>query len=285
MQVKALWNGDYEGMMKIAGELSGEDLKARLEKRETKLNMSAVFHVVLGARAASNPDMLFQICMPVTKVKKNHRKILQKLIELGANVNVKDLAGSSPLCLSSDLDIAKILLEAGADPDSRNRMGQLPLFMSIARQELDMVGLLLQYGADPDLKTSGITGSQSGNQSSRGLAATLGTKLNMQGCKRIANQSKESKTVKVETESELEGKVCGTSGCKSPAALRCPQCKKLGIQGSFFCSQACFNSSSLQPRSPFQICRDQCQVLRLGSVSFPGLPKVISCCEKEVGSE
>ena len=229
-------------MMKIVGELSGEDLKARLEKRETKLNMSAIFHVVLGDRAASNFDPLFQLCMP-KNFNKNHKKILHKLIELGANVNVKDLAGSSPLCLSSDLDIARTLLEAGADPNSRNRMGQMPLFMSIARQELDMVGLLLQYGADPDLKTSGITGSQSGNQSSRGLAATMGTKLNIQGSKRIPKQTKESKEVKVETESELEGKVCGTSGCKSPAALRCPQCKNLGIQGSFFCSQACFNSS------------------------------------------
>ena len=247
VQVKALWNGDYEGMMKILGKLSAEDLKARLEKRETKLNMSAVFHVVLGARAASNPDLLFQICMPITKVRKNHKKMLQKLIELGANVNVKNLAGSSPLCLSSDLDIARFLLEAGADPNSRNRMGQLPLFMSIARQELDMVGLLLQYGADPDLKTSGIQGSQSGNQSSRELAATMGprvmNKLNPQGNSKRAKQSKETKEVKEKLDSELEGKVCETSGCKNPAALRCPQCKKLGIQGSLFCSQACFNSS------------------------------------------
>ncbi|KAG7165432.1 Methionine aminopeptidase 1-like 2 [Homarus americanus] len=31
--------------------------------------------------------------------------------------------------------------------------------------------------------------------------------------------------------------VCETSGCNSEAKLQCPTCIKLGIQGSFFCSQ------------------------------------------------
>ena len=129
--VKALWNGDYEDTMKMVGELSGEDLKARLEKRETKLNISALFHVVLGSNATINTNLLFQFLMPKTEFKKNHFKILKALIELGANVNVKDIFGMSPLFLASDLDIARSLLEAGADPNSRNRIGQLPLFMSI----------------------------------------------------------------------------------------------------------------------------------------------------------
>ena len=236
--VKALWSGDYEGTMKILGKLSGEDLKARLEKRETKLNMSAIFHVVLGIKAASNPDLLFQLCMPKIKFKKNHKQILQTLIELGANVNVKDISGSSPLFLASDIETARTLLEAGADPDSRNRIGQVPLFMSIARQELDMASLLLQYGADPDLKTSGIQGRQTGNLSSRELAAMQAFKD-----KRMGKQSKASKDLEERLEGGLEGKVCRTSGCKSPVALRCPKCKILGIQGSFFCSQACFNNS------------------------------------------
>ncbi|XP_042228483.1 methionine aminopeptidase 1-like isoform X1 [Homarus americanus] len=37
--------------------------------------------------------------------------------------------------------------------------------------------------------------------------------------------------------------VCETSGCNSEAKLQCPTCIKLGIQGSFFCSQSCFKGS------------------------------------------
>lgn len=38
-------------------------------------------------------------------------------------------------------------------------------------------------------------------------------------------------------------KFCETSGCKNEAKLQCPTCIKLGIQGSFFCSQDCFKSN------------------------------------------
>ena len=41
----------------------------------------------------------------------------------------------------------------------------------------------------------------------------------------------------------MEGKSCETPGCDQPAKLQCPTCIKLGIQGSFFCSQECFKSN------------------------------------------
>ncbi|XP_065191224.1 methionine aminopeptidase 1-like [Sycon ciliatum] len=37
--------------------------------------------------------------------------------------------------------------------------------------------------------------------------------------------------------------ICETVGCGKPSKLRCPTCVKLGIPGSFFCSQDCFKSS------------------------------------------
>lgn len=33
-------------------------------------------------------------------------------------------------------------------------------------------------------------------------------------------------------------KICETPGCGTEAKLQCPTCIKLGISGSFFCSQA-----------------------------------------------
>ncbi|KAI9312688.1 hypothetical protein BX666DRAFT_812579 [Dichotomocladium elegans] len=40
-----------------------------------------------------------------------------------------------------------------------------------------------------------------------------------------------------------EGKICQTPDCGKPAKLQCPTCLKLGIDGSFFCSQECFKKS------------------------------------------
>ncbi|KRT83730.1 Peptidase, partial [Oryctes borbonicus] len=36
---------------------------------------------------------------------------------------------------------------------------------------------------------------------------------------------------------------CESTGCNAPAKLQCPTCIKLGIQGSFFCTQECFKSN------------------------------------------
>lgn len=38
----------------------------------------------------------------------------------------------------------------------------------------------------------------------------------------------------------LNGRFCETPGCERTARLQCPTCIKLGIEGSFFCSQDCF---------------------------------------------
>lgn len=41
----------------------------------------------------------------------------------------------------------------------------------------------------------------------------------------------------------IASKVCDTPGCGEAAKLQCPTCIKLGIPGSFFCSQKCFKGS------------------------------------------
>ncbi|XP_019909779.1 methionine aminopeptidase 1 isoform X1 [Esox lucius] len=41
----------------------------------------------------------------------------------------------------------------------------------------------------------------------------------------------------------IEARECETEGCSIEAKLQCPTCIKLGIQGSYFCSQECFKGS------------------------------------------
>jgi len=47
-------------------------------------------------------------------------------------------------------------------------------------------------------------------------------------------------------------RVCETPGCNSAAKLQCPTCIKLGIQGSYFCSQVIYTSMALN----FTVCVD-----------------------------
>ncbi|XP_065303964.1 methionine aminopeptidase 1 isoform X2 [Dermacentor albipictus] len=42
---------------------------------------------------------------------------------------------------------------------------------------------------------------------------------------------------------EVLRNICGTEGCNSSAKLQCPTCIKLGIKGSYFCSQDCFKGN------------------------------------------
>ena len=75
-------------------------------------------HVVLGAQWAKNKNKV---------VSYGHIKILKKLLELGAEVNVRDFFGCSPLFCSFGHDMGKqnktltivsrMLLEEGADPN------------------------------------------------------------------------------------------------------------------------------------------------------------------------
>lgn len=43
--------------------------------------------------------------------------------------------------------------------------------------------------------------------------------------------------------------ICETPGCNSEARLQCPTCIKLGIKGSFFCSQECFKANWSQHKA------------------------------------
>merc|ERR1719470_554377 len=162
--LRVLFTGDYEATMGFISKVKVDHLDQLLEARESLLNVSAVFHVIIGARTLcgeKNPQHrdIQKRTSTLMTVKGEHEKILAKLIELGANIHAKDVAGYTPLhhCMSSTgnsitRSMARQLLKAGADPNIQNRFGCTPLFESVKAAKFDAVELLLDFGADPDVQ-------------------------------------------------------------------------------------------------------------------------------------
>ncbi|MEM4367118.1 MAG: ankyrin repeat domain-containing protein [Candidatus Anstonellales archaeon] len=86
-------------------------------------------------------------------------KLVKRLIDDGANVNVKSSDGSTPLILTTSASNEKIvetLLNAGADVNTKNNRGNRALCYAFGccRAELPLIKLLVEAGADVNIKTS-----------------------------------------------------------------------------------------------------------------------------------
>jgi ankyrin repeat protein len=75
------------------------------------------------------------------------------LIGKGANVNVRDGRGVTPLQLASNLGFVEgveLLVGARARVDEPNDAGETPLMSAVHRRDITMMRILLKAGADPD---------------------------------------------------------------------------------------------------------------------------------------
>jgi ankyrin repeat protein len=78
-----------------------------------------------------------------------------QLIEEGANVNIRNDSGVTPLHIAAyrgDKDIADFLILKGADINSQTDAGDTPLMWAVKREKSDLVELIVQKGATVDLK-------------------------------------------------------------------------------------------------------------------------------------
>jgi ankyrin repeat protein len=93
--------------------------------------------------------------------------IVQHLIKRGAAVRARSSYGHTPLsmvwCGSPDedvrLQVAKMLIECGADPNSTNSSGETPLHIASGHGTPDEVSQLLALGAKPSLNYTVKKGS------------------------------------------------------------------------------------------------------------------------------
>lgn len=89
------------------------------------------------------------LMMAVTTEHANSR-IVQKLINVGADMNYTSALGLSALHLVVDVGnimFVLLLLQNGADPNLQNRFGVTPLFLAAVQNKSDIIEFLIQYGA------------------------------------------------------------------------------------------------------------------------------------------
>ncbi len=75
------------------------------------------------------------------------------LTQRGANPNVRDKDGVTPIQIASSLGFhegVEALIKAGAEINVSNDAGETPLITAVHRRDIAMVRVLLAQGADPD---------------------------------------------------------------------------------------------------------------------------------------
>lgn len=125
----------------------------------THLDGSTIIDLLIDNGADVN-SQAGKLRIPVISSALEHRKdfdLIEKLISTGANVNIVDAEGNSPLWYvirnynhDYELKLVKLLLESGANP---NLFDKTPLLLMYNLQS-EVFKLLLEYGANPHYQNS-----------------------------------------------------------------------------------------------------------------------------------
>jgi ankyrin repeat protein len=89
-----------------------------------------------------------------------HAETVRTLIALGGD---RELASTNPMrvrpvhaaAANQHLEVMRVLLESGADPNTQQEGGWTPLHEAANHSQDDLVTLLLAHGADPSIKADG----------------------------------------------------------------------------------------------------------------------------------
>lgn len=108
-------------------------------------------------------------------IKRGDETYLRFLLQKGADPNLRDGRGNTPLLLAvsgGQPDMIRILTAAKANPNLANASGETPLILAVQRHDIGMVRELLAAGADPDIadNVAGLSARDYASQDARNTA-------------------------------------------------------------------------------------------------------------------
>lgn len=94
----------------------------------------------------------------------------KSLIEAGADIDAKNINGTTPLMITSCPKITKLLIEAGADVNAKDKNGYTALMLAAKSGNIEKVNILVEAGAD--VNAVGFDGSTALSLSEAGVEET-----------------------------------------------------------------------------------------------------------------
>lgn len=134
-------------------DAKAEDVQAALDKPGT---------TIVNTRDINSRETALHIV-----AKRSDATYTRYLLQHGADPNLRDLHGNTPLMIAVELGadgVVNALIDYKANVNLANDGGETPLIRAVQRRDVDLVRTLLAAGADPD-KSDSLAG-----QSARGYA-------------------------------------------------------------------------------------------------------------------
>lgn len=126
-----------------------------MENASSKITLLLLFAAasLFAGCATTTPPSLMEAA------EKGNIKEMERLIAAGADVNAKnDRAGWTPLSravYNGRVDVARLLIEKGADVNAKDSAGWTPLYGAVSYGKKEVVSLLITKGADVNARNNG----------------------------------------------------------------------------------------------------------------------------------
>ncbi|MCH7574477.1 MAG: ankyrin repeat domain-containing protein [Candidatus Marinimicrobia bacterium] len=134
-------------------------MMGRLTPGKIRRIVAGLSFAVLAASCSEDksPEVLSLELLTVAAAREPDMDDAEDLIEDGANVNVQDEQGDTPLHYAADfghVELAQLFILSGAELNQVNELGITPLFRAAVADHVAIAEMLLSNGADIDLASN-----------------------------------------------------------------------------------------------------------------------------------